>query len=325
MHIPRFLRHMPLPAKLQKYIFRLLFKLHPPKPMTPEEYEKNKADAIQRNRSCDTDCLTLPEEVKQGISIERFDLPNCKGWLSTLPGNDPEKVIYYVHGGGFVAGYSKGGYPYISHIVRQQGYNVFSVDYRLAPEFMHPCAVNDCLDGYQQLLTRYEAGNIILLGESAGGNLVMSLGLLLRDKGLPLPGGICSCSPVLQFSEYFPSFHENAGKHDFGILFGCLEMTNGLYFRNEDKEDPYVAPLYGDVAGLPPVFLNADRYESLRDDAIAMYEKLKAAGVPTKLHLFEDLGHAAVCHFYKKRVQKEIYPVLFGFIRDCFQGTLPKE
>ena len=155
-----------------------------PKVFTDEEktawIEKTTAD----NRAQDRDLTTCPKELIEGLSIEPVALPNAGAWMVTKPGNPADKIVYYIHGGGFVGACTKARMPFVSTLAKRFGYNVFSIDYRLAPEFRQPCAVNDCLDGYRYLLARYKPENIVLLGESAGGNLVVALSLLLREKGL---------------------------------------------------------------------------------------------------------------------------------------------
>lgn len=173
-----------------------------PKIFAGEEKEQIRARMIEANRAQDRDITTCKAELIEGLELSRAALPEASGWLVSQTGNPKEKIIYYIHGGGFVGACTKERMPFVSTLVREFGYNVFSVDYRLAPEFMHPCAVYDCLDGYQWLFERYAPENILLLGESAGGTLVLALSLLLRDRGLPLPKAVYANSPAAQMAEY---------------------------------------------------------------------------------------------------------------------------
>lgn len=117
-----------------------------PKIHTPAEKEKLRSDMIQANRRQDRDITKCAQKYIGGLCLRQIELPHAGGWLVSKPGNPEKKIIYYIHGGGFTGACTKDRMPFVSCIVKEFGYNVFSVDYRLAPEFMQPCALNDCLD-----------------------------------------------------------------------------------------------------------------------------------------------------------------------------------
>lgn len=290
-----------------------------PKVFVGEEKEQVRARMIEANRTQDRDITTCKAELIEGLVLDSVALPNAAGWLVTRPGNPQEKIIYYIHGGGFVGGCTKERMAFISTLAREFGYNVFSIDYRLAPEFMHPCALNDCLDGYQWLLERYAPENILLIGESAGGSLVLTLPLLLRDRGLPLPKAVYSNSPVTQMVEYPESYDRFSLKEDFIVVKGILENTEGIYFNREDAKDHYISPLYADLRGLPPIFLTASKCECLLDDARMMADRLRAAGNDVRLKTYPDLCHAFIISPQMKDVVRLAYPDLRTYLDGQFQ------
>ena len=286
-----------------------------PKVFTGEEKEQMRRKLIEENRRQDRNVLTCPEKMIGSLTIEPVALPNASGWLVTRPENPEKKIVYYIHGGGFVGACTKDRMPFVTELVRSFGHNVFSLDYRLAPEFMYPCGLNDCLDGYRWLLDRFAPEDIVLVGESAGGNFVLTLPLLLRDRGLPLPKAVYSNSPVTQMQEEKESFRRFSLKEDFIVVEGILENTAGIYMRPEEAGEPYVSPLCADLHGLPPIFLTASECECLLDDAVAMAEKLKAADNDVRLKTYPGLCHAFIISPQMKKVVQLAYPDLRDFLQ----------
>ncbi len=288
-----------------------------PKIYAGAEKEKIRNDMIQANRSQDRDITTCGKTLIGGLELTPVPLANAGGWLIAGEDNPKDKILYYIHGGGFTGACTRERMPFVSYLVRQFGYNVFSMDYRLAPEFMQPCALYDCLDGYEWLLQRYSPENILLIGESAGGTLCLSLSLLLRDKGMPLPGAVYANSPVTQMCGYTDSYEKFSLTRDFIITKGILENITGIYFREEDAKDPYVSPLYAELHGLPPVFLTASACECLLDDGRRMADKLLEAGNRAIFKAYPDLCHAFIISPQMKAVAKSsAYPDLRRYIKE---------
>lgn len=278
--------------------------------MTEKEVEETR----QKNRNMDFDCFTIDDKYKKGLTIEKVNLPNTSGWLISKEENPRGKVIYHIHGGGFVNGCTKMVFMFIAHVVNMWGYNVFSIDYRLAPDYQCIHAITDCEDGYKYLLEHYKPENIILTGESAGGNLVLGLPHKLKDDGLPLPAGIVADSPVVQFVRYAYSYYENACKTDFGIIFGINEAVLPIYQGDLPLDHPYLSPLCGDLSEYPPVYLDASDKESLRDEARMMYVRLKEEGCDVEYHELRDFFHAQMPNIKSRSTIKEQHPLILAFI-----------
>ena len=232
----------------------------------------------------------------------------------SLEGNPKDKILYHIHGGGFINGCTKMLFPFYSYVVNNWGYNVFAIDYRLAPDYHCIDTITDCEDGYKYLLEHYSPDNIILMGESAGGNLVLGLPHILKDDGLPLPKGIISDSPVVQFVHYPYSYYENACKTDFGIIFGINEALLGVYPGELPVDHPYLSPVCGDLSGSPPVYLDASDKESLRDEARMMYVRLKEEGCDVEYHELKDFFHAQMTNVKSHSTKKKQYPLILAFI-----------
>lgn len=181
---------------------------------------------------------------------------------------------------------------FTGYLAKELSYNVWSADYRLAPEHPFPAAPEDCLSHYRAILRRYDPKNIAIVGESAGGNLVASTLLSARAEGLPLPACAALLSPTLQYREEFPSYRNNAAT-DCMLGKTFLTEVRTTYLRDPERAfDQLASPLFGDVAGFPPCFLTVSDSEYLYDDSVRFSEKLKAAGVPCELEVYHDLMHA---------------------------------
>lgn len=309
---------------VKKFIFdgpdsrkRVIVKLFRVKPKyyTDEEKKELIRKMTEANRSQNRSLEGLDEAFLSGLDISSVTLPSASGYLLKKKGNPEDRIVYYIHGGGFSGSCTRDRMPFISYVVKNFGYNVFSLDYRLAPEYMFPCAPDDCLDGWKYLLESYESRNIVLAGESAGGNLVLALSLFLRDRKLPLPAAVYSNSPVTQFDEYTESYRLFSLKKDFIVTEGIIDNLRDIYYRKEDMNNPYCAPLHAsDFSSLPPVFITAGESECLRDDGVMMAEGLKAAGNECTLKLYPGLCHAFIISPQMERVVKTAYPDFREFL-----------
>ncbi|HPH98499.1 MAG TPA: alpha/beta hydrolase [Anaerolineaceae bacterium] len=211
-------------------------------------------------------------------------------WLNPA-GTDPQKVIFYLHGGGYVLG-TIDGYRYMVHeMARQAGMNALMVDYRLAPEAPFPAAVDDAKAAYLWLLQQGTAPqNVVFAGDSAGGGLLLVLMTALRDAGQPLPaGGACLC-PWTDLTMSGESMGQNA-KKDLMLDDRLLENFARYYLGEGDRREPLASPLYGDLSGLPPLLIQVGTHEILLSDSLRLAEKAAAAGVEVTLEKWEACQH----------------------------------
>jgi acetyl esterase/lipase len=165
------------------------------------------------------------------------------------------------------------------------------LDYRLAPEDPFPAAVEDSVATYEWLLAQGTGPEqIVLAGDSAGGGLVLSTLVSLRDKRLPLPAaGIC-LSPWTDLSLSGQSMVDNARK-DLVLTEEMLRVFARHYLGDGDPCHPLASPLFADLAGLPPLFVQASKHEILFDDARRVAERARAAGVEAVLDAWEEMVH----------------------------------
>lgn len=224
----------------------------------------------------DVHCETLP---MRGLTYE---------WLIPQTAA-PKRVLLHIHGGGFVFPlYNPSRYT-TAYLAKEARARALLVEYRLAPEHPFPAALLDCVAAYRWL-TR-EAGirpeEVVLTGESAGGNLVVTTLLALRDAGDPLPAGAVAICPALDF-EARGSFYR---QHDVMShpVFAMLHLN--AYRGITDPRDPLLSPLYADLRGLPEILIQVGGDELFRWGAEALHERATQQGVKTTLRVWPGMWH----------------------------------
>ena len=200
-------------------------------------------------------------------------------------------VVFYVHGGGFVSCSAATHRPIAAALARLTQRRVFSVDYRLAPEARLPAAHEDVAAAYQSVIrSGVHSSEIALVGDSAGGNLVLSLAVQLRDHGAVAAACIAVFSPWTDLTGRSPSVHTNAKRcamfhpenmHDFAAA--------ALGSGQPDK--PLVSPVYADLHDLPPVLLHVGSTELLLDDARRVHDRIRRSNGESLLRVYDDVPH----------------------------------
>jgi acetyl esterase/lipase len=200
-----------------------------------------------------------------------------------------QAVILYFHGGGWTLGWYNNHRNLVAHICQAASSRALAIDYRLAPENPFPAALEDCLAVYRWLLKNGTAPEeIVLAGDSAGGNLVLTTLMSLRDAGEPLPaGGIC-ISPMTDLTCSGDSFY--SGK-DVLLTAKFASMCAGYYAGEADSRLPLISPHYGDLTGLPPLLIHVGEDEILLSDATRLAEKARDAGVDVQLEIWPGMWH----------------------------------
>ena len=202
-----------------------------------------------------------------------------------------DRHILYLHGGGFVTG-SSSLYRHLTwRLAAAARARLLSVDYRLAPEHPFPAALEDAVAAYRWLLADgADSERVAVMGDSAGGNLTFAMLLKLRDEGLPLPAAAVGLSPWLDLALTGPSLELHA---EADPLLNAEEAPKLVeyYLAGADPRTPHASPLYGDPAGLPPTLLQVGSDEILRDDAVRMAAKLRAAGCHVELEIWPRMPH----------------------------------
>lgn len=213
--------------------------------------------------------------------------------LEVVPANlgDSDKVLFYIHGGGFVFGSPRTHAAMLAQLSHRLGVRAVLPRYRLAPEAPYPAAPDDIRAAWDGVMAQGVApSNVIVGGDSAGGALALGLVCDLCKNGAPVPAGVFAFSPLTDLTHSGESFTRNA-KAD-AVLPAEGAQTLGRHFlRGTPCADPRVSPLEGDFSGAPPVWLTVGDTEILLDDARRVYEKCRAQGGDATLRVRRDLPH----------------------------------
>lgn len=239
-----------------------------------------------------------PPKPPKGVTVRLGELDGLSAEFIQKPGNS-NGIVFYIHGGGFTVGSARERRAICQYIAAKYGYDCVSFNYRLAPENLWPAPLEDSLTAYTALLkTGVSPEKIVFMGESAGGTLVLSLALLLKEKGLPQSKALVALSPCVTQVDLFSSYIENAAT-DYMLRSSVAEGKIKVVFGNRANDldylrKPTISPLYGDFTGLPPIIFSVSDTEVLLDDSKMLYEKLQKQRHKTAL----DIRHG-VCHAFQ--------------------------
>lgn len=216
-------------------------------------------------------------KIPEGTELVPDDIAGIPAEWIHPAGAPANKVIMYVHGGGYVSGSCNDHRSFVSGLAGSCGFTTLQYEYRLAPEHPYPAALDDSLLVYCYLLKKgFLPGNILLAGESAGGGLLLALLLALKDKGKPMPAAALAISPWTDLSCSADSYHTknrvSAAPRDSWLVF------SKHYAGSHNVNDPYLSPLFGELKGLPPLYINAAVDDELYDDGAEFARRAKEAG-----------------------------------------------
>lgn len=231
-------------------------------------------------------------------------------------------TLLYLHGGGFIACSPETHRMLVASLVRRVQGQAYVPRYRLAPEHPFPAALDDAVAAYRHLVHTLGVlpSRLIVAGDSAGGGLVLSLALALRDAGEPLPAGLVTFSPWTDLAATGASLEENSARC---AMFAAetIRRAAPFYAGSADPHLPLLSPLYGDFRGLPPLLVHAGIDEVLRDDAVRVAERARAAGCEVELRLWPRVPH--VWQFFAAVLPeaRESLDATVAFVRRCIRGT----
>lgn len=244
-----------------------------------------------------------PFQVPQGYERLEYSFGGFKSFLLKKQGGKAKNCVYLIHGGAFIAGLSSMYYQMGMTLIDALGCDVYYIDYRLAPEHVYPCALEDTRTGWAHLQSLgYLPENTALLGDSAGGNLVLALLLSLRDAGRPMPAcGVCfsawadmtanGASYIANYGKD-PMFGDPTAVYSDELKERLLHSEIYSYAEGADRKDPYLSPVYGDYHGFVPMYFVNSADEILLSDAQTICEKLRACGTEAVHDICPGLFHA---------------------------------
>jgi len=217
--------------------------------------------------------------------------------------SDHDQTLLYFHGGGYTAGSAAAYRGLSARLSSVTGRPVLAADYRLAPEQPFPAGLDDCVAAYQWLVKHVGAApsNVVLAGDSCGGNFVITTILKLRDLGAPLPAAGVTISGQFDMTLSGESAETRADR-DLVISRESLRACAGAYIGTADRRTPLASPIFADFKGFPPLLLQVGSEEVLRDDNVRLAAKAKAAGVQVEFEEWPQMMH--VWHLFSDRLEE---------------------
>lgn len=216
--------------------------------------------------------------IPEGVEIKPHVIDGIKSeWLIPV-GSDPNKLILYVHGGGYVSGSCNDHRGFVSKFAKNTGVTNLVYEYRLAPENPFPAALDDSVKVYQWILASgFKPENILIAGESAGGGLCLAILLAIKERNIDLPVAALAISPWTDLTCSSDSYRTK-NKVSLAPL-NSWNVFSKYYVGDNKATSPLISPLFGDLKGLPPLLINSGVDDELYDDGEKFYLKAKEAGV----------------------------------------------
>lgn len=226
------------------------------------------------------------------VEIEPVAAPVSGHWFrprASASGSSRDLTVLYLHGGGY-AYYAKAHANLVALVTLATGARTFAPDYRLIPEHPFPAQLDDARAAYAWLLARgVRPERLVVIGDSAGGNLTLALLLALRDAGEPLPALGVGIAPWTDVGNSGASMRDNEA-YDW-VEKRMADCWAEWLCRDADPRDPLVSPIHADLQGLPPIYLQAGDAEILYDMIRAFAEQARARGHDTTLDVWPGMNH----------------------------------
>ena len=269
-----------LQSRLWRQLTRLVFR-YMANPALPAEVRRRRMDRL-------VGTVRLP----RGTRVEPVAAGGVPAEWIVPPGVESDGVLLYLHGGGYAAGSFTTHRLLTEKPAQIAGVRALLPAYRLAPEHRFPAAVEDAVAVYRWLLHDHGAhpARVVVAGDSAGGGLAVALAVSARDAGLPLPAALACVSPWTDLAGTGESMRTKAGIDPCFTPEG-LHLQAREYLGDADPSHPLASPLYADLRGLPPLFVQVGEDELLLDDARRLVARARAADVDATLEVWPGLWH----------------------------------
>jgi monoterpene epsilon-lactone hydrolase len=270
-----------------------------------------------------------------GYRVQETDVGGVPGEWVLGPHTDPNRRLLYLHGGSFISGCPRGHRVITSELARVTGASVLALDYRLMPEHQRRDLIADSQTGYRWILEHGPDGpaavqELFIAGDSAGGGLALILIAWARDEGLHAANGAIALSPGVDMTFSSPTFKSNL-KSDRMLgpsLEWFLKMPRSIQLlligaiNRTVPPNPRISPIFGDLAGLPPVLIQASEAEMMLGDARRYVNKARAAGSIAELETWPEMLH--VWHLFGPVLPEaqEAFERIGRFVERCGALTL---
>jgi epsilon-lactone hydrolase len=241
-----------------------------------------------------------PMAGRMNVKIEPSTIDGVKVYVLTpesIPEQNRNRLLVHVHGGCYVLGPHLAALPEGIMLSGFGHMKVISVDYRMPPEGYFPVALDDAMTVYKAAIRTVPPSNVGVFGSSAGGALTLEMMLRAKQNGLPMPGAIAPGTPMSDVTKQGDTFQTNALVDNVIVSpDGFCDAATRFYANGHDFKDPLLSPIYGDMSGFPPTILTSGTRDLLLSNTVRVNQKLRQAGVETRLQVFEAQSHA---QFYR--------------------------
>ncbi|WP_289089153.1 alpha/beta hydrolase [uncultured Veillonella sp.] len=270
----------------------------------------------------ETEGIHLPPKAKDTYILEKakrlfHPAPNSRlepfvvpeGWMHTSfqVGNVPmerlhhnkaesKRIVLQLHGGGYVLGMSDAHRKLgVKQALESGASDIYFVDYRLAPRHVYPSALEDAVTAYRHILeTGIESNQVLLAGDSAGGNLALALAIYLKEHNMPQPGALLLASPWATMEDKAGTTRTSNATRDYILGIGTPlynEVRQPSYVGTQKVTDYHVSPIYADLRGLPPILIQAGGNELFLTEDEELAKKAAADGVKVTLSVYPGMPH----------------------------------
>lgn len=251
------------------------------------------ANSLQQRRTAFRALMeTTPGPTR--IQVRQVDADGVDAelmWPARLHHPIGERVVLYIHGGGFSSGSIRTHSLLAGSLAKAASSDVMLIDYRLMPEYAYPSQINDALTAYRWLLDNgYRNENVIVAGDGAGGNIAIETVLRQMQAGKPLPSAVIALSPITDLAGTGGSMTSNA-ESDPLLGKAEIESLRKAYLGSRSPTDPQASPLYADMTGFPPLLLQVGSGEVLLDDTLRLADKARQAGVDVTTEIWPGMPH----------------------------------
>jgi epsilon-lactone hydrolase len=262
---------------------------------------------------------TLPAfRDKLGVRMESTVIGGVAAFIYTpaeIAPSNRNRVLVHFHGGGYVLLPGESGGLEAIMMANQAHTKVISVDYRMAPDFPYPAAMDDALAVYKQLLKTTDSKKIGIFGTSTGGGMTLALVLRAKAEGLPLPGAIAPATPWSDMTKTGDAYFVNDMVDNVLVSHeGWLGEAANVYANGHDLKDPMLSPVYGDLHGFPPTILTSGTRDLFLSNTVRVHRKLRTAGVVADLVIFEGQSHGQYLFAPLAPETMEYYSEVSGFL-----------
>lgn len=235
-------------------------------------------------------------QVPSGWKFQRLEFNGVPVEKFTPKKNSSDRIVLFFHGGGYVGGLNARYRDWGMYLAQMSGNaTLFALDYRTAPKDLYPAALDDAVNAYQGLLdSGCDPNKIVLMGDSAGGNLAAVFALYLKDHDIPMPRAMVLISPWTCVENSLPSRTQNlASDKILGEKNPRMnsEVMDSSYARGQNLKDTYISPVYGDLKNLPPTLIIAGADEILLDDTLLFASREQIAGVDVQESIYPGMSH----------------------------------